>query len=174
MKFYVTTKMGGKDINPIRETFTASVTKEEVPALVKKYIEEFNKRVTPAYQRQLISIEYDKDTDLKLFSEVEADEIMKEQEAEENKVVEENVTTQQCISNQIPTTHVELYIDVDGHTFRMTKDWYVNNRGTRCRNYKCEDCEVTGKEKEDENGNIKFVYDDKYQAKKWHTCNHNN
>lgn len=171
IKFYVTTKMGGKDINPIREAFTAQVTKEEVPALVNRFIEEFNKRVTLAYKRDLISIEYEGDKDLKLFSEIEAEKVKEEQQAQDAKIVEENT---QPIEVKLPTyPDVVSYLDIDGHKFRMVKDWYVNNRGTKCRNYKCDDCEVTGKEKEDENGNIKFVYDDKYSAKKWHTCSHN-
>lgn len=166
IRFYVTTKMGGKDINPIREVFTAQCSKEEVPALVNNFIEEFNKRVTPAYKRDLISIEYEGDTSLKLFSEIETDKVIEEQQASENKIVEENTTHQEL------TTHTDTTLHIDGHEFKIVKDWYVNNRGTKCRNYKCANCEVTGKEKEDDSGEVKFMYDDKYTAKKWHTCNH--
>lgn len=149
IRFYVTTKMGGKDINPIREVFTANITKSEVPELVRTFIDEFNKRVTPAYRRDLISIEYEGDTDLKLFSEIE-----QEQQAAENQLVEEN------------------NIHIDEHTFEIVKDWYINNRGNECRNLKCKNCEVTGRQRKDKDSNITFIYDDKYLAKKYRTCNH--
>lgn len=157
IKFYVTTKMGGKDINPIRETFTAQVTKEEVPALVKTYIEEFNKRVTPAYKRDLISIEYDGDTSLKLFS-----------ESTKLIVPEEESTSEE--QHPVEPVQQDNTIYIDSHDFIVTKDWYINTRGTKCRNLKCKYCEVTGKQKEDSEGNITFVYDEKYQAKKWRVC----
>lgn len=150
IRFYVTTKMGGKDINPIREVFTASISKAEVPELVRTFIDEFNKRVTPAYKRDLISIEYEGDTDLKLFGEIE-----REQREAEKKIIDES-----------------KYEQIDGHIFEIVKDWYINNRGNECRNLKCRNCEVTGRHRKDKDGNIIFTYDDKYLAKKYRICNH--